>query len=242
MELRTEAVFESSLSQPRLPWRLLIIAPIVAVGVLFYSYHRQEDSNNARIEALKTQAAAYRHHIMLLENQIYNLQRNLADLQYLVDPPGNRSKRIQILSGHIFSLHNLSVERLSSRYPKAAQLLNRVLELRRERTPYSVAGQSRDEGFDSPSFAAFVLRDQNLLGAKKGAESLLADISRIWQSPAVRQPFPGDLVFYPDGYVFFYFEDRFRGPFVIGMTSFGILALDFKFAKPIGYRRVSYES
>ena len=179
---------------------------------------------------------------MLLENQIYNLQRNLADLQYLVDPPGNRSKQIQILSRHIFSLHNLSVERLSSRSPKAAQLLNRVLELRRQRLPYSVAGQSLNEGFDSPNFAAFVLRDQNLLGDQQNAD-LLANISKIWnQSPPVRQPLPGDLVFYPDGYVFFYFEDRFRGPFIIGMTSFGILALDFKFAKALGYRRISYAS
>jgi hypothetical protein len=237
-------VFEKSLPQPRrVPRRLLIIGTaIAAVGILFYGYRKQEDSGNARIEELKTQAAAYRQHIMLLENQIYNLQRNLADLQYLVDPPGNRSKQIQILSRHIFSLHNLSVERLSNRSPQSARLLNRVLELRRQRVPYSVAGQSLNEGFDSPNFAAFVLRDQNLLGDQQNAD-LLANISKIWkQSPAVRQPFPGDLVFYPDGYVFFYFEDRFRGPFIIGMTSFGILALDFKFAKALGYRRISYAS
>ena len=236
-------MFDDSLSKPRVPRRLLIIGTaIAAVGILCHGYRKQEDRSNAQIEQLKTQAAAYRQHIMLLENQIYNLQRNLADLQYLVDPPGNRSKQIQILSRHIFSLHNLSVERLSSRSPKAARLLNRVLELRRQRVPYSVAGQSLNEGFDSPNFAAFVLRDQNLLGDEQNAD-LLANISRIWKrSQAVRQPFPGDLVFYPDGHVFFYFEDRFRGPFVIGMTSFGILALDFKFAKALGYRRVNHES
>jgi hypothetical protein len=233
-----------AVSQPRrVPRQLLTIGvAVVAIAIPWYAYRKHADTSKAQIEELKTQAAAYRNHIMLLENQIYNLQRNLADLQYLVDPPGNRSKQIQILSRHIFSLHNLSVERLSSRSPKAARLLNRVLELRRQRVPYSVAGQSLDEGFDSPNFAAFVLRDQNLLGNQQNA-NLLANISRIWkQSPAVRQPFPGDLAFYPDGYVFFYFEDRFRGPFIIGMTSFGILALDFKFAKPLGYRRVGYES
>jgi len=238
-------VFETSLSERRrVPRHLLTIGVVItAVAIPWYAYRKQAGSSNARIEELRTQAASYRHHIMLLENQIYNLQRNLADLQFLVDPPGNRSKQIQILSRHIFSLHNLSVGRLSRRSPKAARLLDRVLELRRQRVPYSVAGQSLNEGFDSANFAAFVLRDQNLLGDEQKTESLLANISRIWkESPAVRQPYPGDLVFYADGYVFFYFEDRFRGPFIIGMTSFGILALDFKFAKALGYRRVSYES
>jgi len=238
-------VFEKSFSEPRrVPRELLILGvATAAVAILFYAYRKQEGTSNARIEELKTQAAAYRNHIGQLENQLYNLERNFADLQFLVDPAGKRSKQIQILSRHIFSLHNLNVEALSRRSPKAARLLNRVLELRRERLPYSVAGQSLNEGFDSANLAAFVLRDQNLLGAQQAADSLLANISRIWkQAPAVRQPFPGDLVFYPDGYVFFYFEDRFRGPFIIGMTSFGILALDSKFAKPLGYRRISYES
>ena len=238
-------MFEKSFSEPRrVPRELLILGvATAAVAILFYAYRKQEGTSNARIEELKTQAAAYRNHIGQLENQLYNLERNFADLQFLVDPAGKRSKQIQILSRHIFSLHNLNVEALSRRSPKAARLLNRVLELRRERLPYSVAGQSLNEGFDSANLAAFVLRDQNLLGAQQAADSLLANISRIWkQAPAVRQPFPGDLVFYPDGYVFFYFEDRFRGPFIIGMTSFGILALDSKFAKPLGYRRISYES
>ncbi len=238
-------MFESSLSERRrVPRHVLTIGVVItAVAIPWYAYRKQVGSSNARIEELQKQAVAYRNHIMQLENQLYNLERHFADLQFIADPAGKRSKQIQILSRHIFSLHNLNVETLSRSSPRAARLLDRVLELRRQRVPYSVAGQSLNEGFDSANFAAFVLRDQNLLGDEQKTDSLLANISRIWrESPAVRQPYPGDLVFYPDGYVFFYFEDRFRGPFIIGMTSFGILALDSKFAKPLGYRRVSYES
>jgi hypothetical protein len=45
------------------------------------------------------------------------------------------------------------------------------------------------------------------------------------------------LVFYRTGYVMFYFTDQRNSPFVIGMTPFGILALDPDFARIIGYRR-----
>lgn len=159
-------MFEKSVSERRrVPRQLLTIGvAITAVAIPWYAYRKQEDTSNARIEELRTQAAAYRNHIGQLENQLYNLERNFADLQFMVDPAGKRSKQIQILSRHIFSLHNLNDETLSRRSPKAARLLNRVLELRRQRVPYSVAGQSLNEGFDSANFAAFALRDQNLLG------------------------------------------------------------------------------
>ena len=50
----------------------------------------------------------------------------------------------------------------------------------------------------------------------------------------------GDLVFYPAGYAMFYFADPREGPFVLGMTPFGITALKSDFAKPVGYRQVQW--
>ena len=55
--------------------------------------------------------------------------------------------------------------------------------------------------------------------------------------PPTSTPTTGDLVFYPGGYALFYFDDRSEGPFVLGMTPFGITALKPDFAKPLGYRR-----
>jgi hypothetical protein len=55
--------------------------------------------------------------------------------------------------------------------------------------------------------------------------------------PQDPQPRIGDLAFYPSGYVLFYFLDRSDRPFVIGMTPFGIAALEPGFATIVGFRR-----
>lgn len=53
-----------------------------------------------------------------------------------------------------------------------------------------------------------------------------------------RRPHTGDLAFYPSGYALFYFEDPHGGPFVLGMTPFGITALKPDFATVLRYGRV----
>ena len=47
-------------------------------------------------------------------------------------------------------------------------------------------------------------------------------------------------MFYRAGYAMFYFADPREGPFVLGMTPFGITALKSDFAKPVGYRQVQW--
>lgn len=113
------------------------------------------------------------------------------------------------------------------------------MDLRRREVKWRLGGQSPTEGFDSPSFAAFVLRELNLPGGDvHPEESLLATSRRLWERlPSVPQPSVGDLVFYPAGYVLFYFVDQQQQPFVIGMTPFGISALKPNFARVVGYRR-----
>jgi hypothetical protein len=57
--------------------------------------------------------------------------------------------------------------------------------------------------------------------------------------PPTTQPKTGDLVIYPSGYAMFYFADP-QGPFVVGMTPLGIAAFKSDFAKPAGYRQVTW--
>src|SRR5205814_2106342 len=83
---------------------------------------------------------------------------------------------------------------------------------------------------------------------KKNAETYktqsqsLSEASRSLDDklPPTTQPRTGDLVFYPAGYAMFYVADPREGPFVLGMTPFGIAALKSDFAKPVGYRQVQW--
>src|SRR5207249_3726770 len=117
------------------------------------------------------------------------------------------------------------------------RLLEKILVLRNQGTRWTLGGKSPPEGFDSPGFAAFVLQETNHLpfsaqGAAGQMRRMLGD-----RLTPVQQPEAGDLVFYRTGYVMFYFKDPQNRPFVVGMTPFGITALNPQFAEVTGYRR-----
>jgi hypothetical protein len=76
------------------------------------------------------------------------------------------------------------------------------------------------EGFDSPTFALYVLRQKRASGIElKSGESLLEGGRSLYDKlPPTTQPKTGDLAFFPAGYAMFYFADPREGPFVLGMT------------------------
>jgi hypothetical protein len=177
---------------------------------------------------------------MFLESHVYNLVQSFADLTASFPSEDRPRRKVTILGRHFFQLYSLDMRTVSIRYPREARILERLVDLRRQGIRWYPLGQSLEEGFDSAGFAAFTLRELKAPVAEiERGENLFGVISRIWtRLPSVHPPRPGDLVFYPDGYVLFYFEDQFRRPFVMGMTPFGILPLNPDFAKVIGYRRV----
>jgi hypothetical protein len=87
------------------------------------------------------------------------------------------------------------------------------------------------------------LREHGALPSADGAGEgdLLARSRRLFDTlPAAGSPEPGDLVFYPSGYVLFWYVDQRNQPFVIGMTPSGIIALEPDFAQRVGVRRPQY--
>ena len=125
---------------------------------------------------------------------------------------------------------------IASRYPKQWPLLQSVLTLQTDRVPWKLGGTTPQEGFDSPSFAAYLLLQRKLLTGSIGdVRSRLPELLPLRASPQV-----GDLIFYQQNYAMFYFIDSGGRPFVIGMTPLGILALLPDFATRTDIRAITY--
>jgi hypothetical protein len=135
-----------------------------------------------------------------------------------------------------------NAKELASRFPGSESLLMDVLDLRQRRIKWKPGGQTPQEGFDSPSFAMYILKQKRASGIELRPGESLSEASHSLSEklPPTTQPKTGDLVFYPAGYAMFYFADPREGPFVVGMTPFGITALKSDFAKPVGYRQVQW--
>ena len=146
------------------------------------------------------------------------------------------------LSRGLRTIDYANAKELAARFPGSESLVLDILDLRQRRLKWKPGGQSAQEGFDSLSFALYTLKKQRALGIELPAGASLAEASRnlYERLPVIAQPRTGDLVFYPAGYAMFYFADPRDGPFVLGMTPFGITALKADFAKPVGYRQVQW--
>ena len=135
-------------------------------------------------------------------------------------------------------------------YPGRGDVLHEVRELKAamsqttQPVQWKLNGRSPQEGFDSPSFAAYVLEQRGLIPSGstahlgEGVEGEQRDLRHMLNP--VTAPNVGDVVFYKTGYTMFYFHDMNGRPFVIGMTPLGIASLEVNFADPIGYGTPNY--
>jgi len=183
------------------------------------------DRYKAQAQSLEAQVASYNTQVAKLEAQLAEAERKLA--------------QAADLGQYVRPIDFVKAKELASRFPGSELLLLQILELRERGVKWKLGGQSPEQGFDSPSFAMYILRGSQASGvAPRPGESLLEASRRLLESlTPTATPRTGDLAFYPAGYALFYFDDPRDGPFVLGMTPFGITALKADFAKPIGYRR-----
>jgi hypothetical protein len=112
-------------------------------------------------------------------------------------------------------------------------LLFDILNLSFQDIPFNVNGASLEDGFNSPSFAVYVLQQRGLLPEDYDFNK------KPWeQLPRIRRADNGDLVYYESGYAMFYFNKPVE--FVIGMTPVGIISMKPDFAPILGYLDVIY--
>jgi hypothetical protein len=115
-----------------------------------------------------------------------------------------------------------------------ADVFNHLIRLQLEGVKFSINGASIEDGFNSPNFAAYILKENGLSSPQYVPSKLPWE-----QLETIRRPGQGDIVYYKSGYTMFNFftEDQ---RCVIGMTPAGILSLEPDFATIVGSLKVPY--
>jgi hypothetical protein len=199
------------------------------------TYTTQIDTLKKDTETYKAQAQSLKADTENYKNQVTELQAQLTETQKTLSEAVNLGRAVR-------TIDYVNAKELASRFPGSESLLLETLDLRQRRIKWKPGGQTPQEGFDSPSFAMYILKQKRVSGIEQRPGESLLDVSRDLYNrlPPTTQPKTGDLAFYPAGYAMFYFQDPREGSFVLGMTPFGITALKADFAKPVGYRQVQW--
>ena len=190
--------------------------------------------------------------VSLLGYSVYELrgaQGRIADLHQEIATRDGRIEQARaelraalIQKRYVREVDGRDVRAMRRNFPKEADLLAQILDSKESGIEWVVGSSSAAAEHDSPSFVQHVLREQNL---KMGYLPLSPDPQEasliLFENLRYEEkPNQGDLVFYRAGFVFFHFHDRRGRPFVIGMTPYGVLALDPEFSDPVGFRSFWY--
>jgi len=197
------------------------------------------------LEALQTQVGDLQAQSDKLNDEIKKNQEDLLDLQAerdnLNDQVRDLSAQVEesgVLRNRFFDEDKILVilKDMSGDYPSQTEMLEEILNYQREGSSWLAGGFEPDQ-FDSPGFAAYLLTQKGLVNGNP--EDIQYKLLNTL--PSINTPENGDIVFYRGGYAMFYFQDPFTGEnFVIGMTTFGIVAMKYDFAPIIGIGDVKY--
>jgi hypothetical protein len=250
---RIERREKSARSRAVLFWLLPVTLTVALIGYTASSVRNAQKEVDAlkteastyttQIDTLKKNADTYKNQSQSLQgdtenykNQVTELQAQLAETQKALSEAVNLSRGVR-------PIDYANAKELASRFPGSESLLQEILDLRQRRIKWKTGGQSIQEGFDSPNFALYLLRQKHAQGIDLRPGESLSDASKsLYEKlPPTTQPKTGDLAFYPGGYAMFYFTEPREGPFVLGMTPVGVTAMKSDFAKPVGYRQVQWK-
>ncbi len=187
--------------------------------------------SDADMKVLQGEIAGLQDKVRAYNEEIVNLNKQIEDLQKSLDSVRDELQAATDLKRYNFTGDWLpALKYIEIAYPAAGELFQSIVE--NQDVPWFNGGFSVNQGFDSPGFAAHILELNERLVLSNPADrynlSTLLSVRR-------GTPVVGDIVFYEGGYTMFYFIDETGVPFVIGMTSQGVLALAPDFAPVSGY-------
>lgn len=223
------------LGQRKALWRtiglsILIVAAAFLVLMLTLreidGANRQLDAANAELDSVNRQIAGISEARAKAEA---DLAAALAQSAALKAEVGNLTAQLDEakkalfdaldLKKHVYKLEWDELKMMYATYGPAAELLGKMMDLK-DSTHWDMSN-TPEKGYNSPGFATLVLQKmQHLPGGS------LAGLPRDNGKPGV-----GDIVLYAGGYHMFYFRDHARHEFVVGMTPFGVEALNYDFTQ-----------
>ena len=218
---------------------IVALVVILIVGIKIGPMLEEKAQLELDIQTYKREVGQLKTEIVQNRKQVATLKSELQETRDKLEAARKRLAETFEMSRFEHPVDPVDLKIIFSRYPKQARALKLMLDMKQGGVGWHLGGQSPDVGFDSPSFAAFVLRELGVLGtAGDEPDTVLSRSYQLFnQLEPVDKPDIGDLAFYPAGYALFYFKDHENRPFVIGMTPAGIVALEPDFAKTIGHRK-----
>jgi FtsZ-binding cell division protein ZapB len=210
-------------------------------GVIVFLSYKAVSRNLREVQMLKKEYSNIQEKAKTLQNEVDRANKEKESLQAEVEYLGNQlSMATQFAKYEFEGDLAMALKRLASTYQYQRQFLflHDILEMQKMNIGWKLDGRSPQEGFDSPSFAAFMLEKHGLLDRPAFEVSSSSRLREI--IPPTASPEVGDIVFYSLGYTMFYFLDERGRPYVIGMTPLGIIALKKDFAPIIGYGKINY--
>ena len=203
--------------------------PLIITAVLIIVSYLSVDNANKQVVELKEQKQILETTIVELNSSINLKSDSLTEMKKVLELAITyKDKRFQF----DFSRD----KELYSRYPRQTRM---ITEMRRmidsNEVKWHLGGSTPIQGFDSPSFATYMINKYSSTDISIGDRYKIREILPNTTTPEV-----GDVVFYEHGYAMFYFKHRNK-PFVAGMTPIGLTSLTLDFGpKIIGYGKVNY--
>lgn len=197
----------------------------ITILLILVSYMAVTNANK-QVKELRAEKVILDASIENLSNEITLKSDSLANLMELAI--NYKNKRYEF---------NYSIDKqLYSRYPKQTEMLSEMRGMiRANQVKWHLGGNSPETGFDSPSFAVFILTRHSKTKVAIDERYNLREIL-----PSIQNPKVGDIVFYEHGYAMLYFEYK-NEPFVVGMTPLGLASLKYDFGpKRLGFGKVDY--
>jgi hypothetical protein len=240
-------------SQRKALLRTFVLAfATVAVAALFLVFvlgklndaYRQLAQVNDRIETATAAGAKAQRALDQARHDLEQAQRELATAQGSLKSETERATALQSqvvaletqltalkkqlmealdLGKHVYKLEWGELKEMASLGGAAASVLE-VINSLKSQVHWGMSNTPAG-GYNSPGFAKLVLQRLHKLPDDGNLDSL---------PHGPEPPVAGDIVVYQGGYHLFYFRDHTGKEFVVGMTPFGVLSLNYDFEKRLG--------
>jgi len=176
--------------------------------------------------------------------EIYRLENNMNELKFQINQKSNIINELEnrIRYTTVFDKNRYQLDWTNSKFLASSlqtwKLAEEIFKLRNQNVLWKLNGISPETGFDSPSFAAYLLIKFKVPSVNMSNRYNLRELL-----PVTDNPITGDLIFFEAGYTMFYFRDHYKSdhPFCIGMTPLGIVALELNFGpRLLNYAHINY--